>query len=48
MIQMRLKDKFIVVSEAPWHVVDHIELDIYPSSIQLTLNLYKQLKQFMF
>ena len=40
MIQSRIKDKFIVVSEAPWRVYDQIELDIYPSVIQLTRNLY--------
>jgi hypothetical protein len=33
MIQMRFKDKFIVVSEAPWKVYDQIEMDIFPSSI---------------
>ena len=31
MIQMRFKDKFIVVSEAPWKVYDQIEMDIFPS-----------------
>ena len=40
MVQSRIKDKFIVVSEAPWRVYDQIELDIYPSIIQLTRNLY--------
>ena len=40
MVQCRYKDKFIVVSEAPWRVYDQIEMDIFPSSIQLTRNLY--------
>jgi len=48
MIQCRFKDKFIVVSEAPWQVYDQIEMNIFPSSIQLTSNLYKQFKMFMF
>jgi hypothetical protein len=33
MIQMRFKDKFIVVSEAPWKVYEQIEMDIFPSNI---------------
>jgi len=48
MIKCRFKDKFIVVSEAPWRVYDQIEMDIFPSSIQLTRNLYLQFKLFMF
>ena len=31
MIKCRFKDKFIVVSEAPWRVYDQIEMDIFPS-----------------
>ena len=41
MIQCRFKDKFVVVSEAPWKVYEQIEMDIFPSSIQLTNNLYQ-------
>ena len=48
MIQCRLKDKFIVVSEAPWRVYDQLEFDLFPSSIQLTRNLYMQFKFFLF
>ena len=48
MVQCRFKDKFIVVSEAPWQVYDQIELDIFPSSLQLTKNLYIQFKKFFF
>lgn len=48
MIQCRFKDKFVVVSDVPWSVYDQIEMDIFPSSIQLTRNLYLQFKQFMF
>jgi len=45
---MRFKDKFIVVSEAPWRGYDQIEMDIFPSSISLTHNLYRQFKVFIF
>jgi len=48
MIQCRFKDKFVVVSEAPWKVYDQIEMDIFPSSISLTNNLYQQFKLFAF
>lgn len=40
MIQSRLKDNFIDVYDTPWRVYDQIELDIFPSRIQLTHNLY--------
>ena len=40
MIQCRLKDNFINVFETSWRVYDQIELDIFPSRIQLTHNLY--------
>jgi len=43
-----LKDKFIVVSEAPWRVYDQFEFDLFPSNIQLTRNLYIQFKTFLF
>jgi hypothetical protein len=48
MVQMRFKDKFIVVSEAPWKVYDQIEIDIFPTSICLTRNLHSQFKKFIF
>ena len=48
MIQSRLKDNFIDVYETSWRVYDQIELDIFPSRIQLTHNLYVQFKKFIF
>ena len=48
MLQLRYRDKFVIVSEAPWHVFDHMELDIFPSEIVLTRNLYKHFKKFAF
>jgi hypothetical protein len=48
MLQLRYRDKFVVVSEAPWRVFDHLELDIFPTEILLTNNLYQHFKKFAF
>lgn len=48
MFTMRYRDKFVIVSEAPWQIFDHMELDIFPSEIVLTRNLYKHFKKFAF
>ena len=48
MIQMRVRDKFVKVNDLPWKVYEQMELDVFPSSICLTHDLYRQVKMFIF
>jgi len=48
MIKIRSRDKYVVVKEAPWRIYDQFEVFIFPTSIQLTKNFYKKIKNFFF
>jgi hypothetical protein len=48
MIKIRTRDKYVVVTEAPWRVFDQFEVFIFPTSIQFTKNFYKHIKDFFF
>lgn len=48
MFKLRTRDKFVVVSQAPWRVFDQYEIFIYPTNIQLTYQFYHSFKHFIF
>ena len=48
MIRIRIRDKFVVVNEAPWRVFDQFEFFIYPTSITLTRRFIESLIKFVF
>ena len=48
MFKLRTRDKFVVVSQAPWRVFDQYEIFIYPAAVVLTREFYRNIKQFIF
>ena len=48
MFKLRTRDKFVVVSQAPWRVFDQYEIFIYPTAVVLTREFYRNIKQFIF
>jgi len=48
MLQIRARDLFKVVSQAPWRVFNHLEILLSPVHIQLTRDFNSNIKKFFF
>lgn len=46
MIRVRMREKYVIVQEAPWRVYDQFEVFLYATNITFTRAFYRKISQF--